>query len=284
VATKFQRLQLIWSQLVDQLKMPLAPGKIVPYPRLRNFVVDVLAEGRRKKIAHLMLEADIGPMRERLAEHRRAGLGWVSITSYVAKSFACAIDDDKHMQAYRLGKSRIVLFDDVDLTFMVEREWEGEPLPVFCIVRAAQRKTAHEIHRELQAAKETPLGTDGPMNALEMQFFLLPSFLRRALWFFVRRNPYWFKDLIGTAGVTSMGMFTSGVAVGVGITPMTVTLCIGSIEKKLALVDGQAIEREVMHMLLSVDHEIIDGAPLARFAERFNKILLDGRALTACAA
>jgi pyruvate/2-oxoglutarate dehydrogenase complex dihydrolipoamide acyltransferase (E2) component len=121
------------------------------------------------------------------------------------------------------------------------------------------------------------------MNALEMQFFLLPSFLRRALWFFVRRNPYWFKDLVGTAGVTSMGMFTSGVAVGVGITPMTVTLCIGSIEKKLALVDGQAIEREVIHLNISVDHEIIDGAPLARFAERLNKILLDGRALTGCA-
>jgi hypothetical protein len=199
VATKLQRLQLIWSQLVDQLKMPLAPGKIVPYPRLRNFVLDVLAEGGRKKIAHVMLEADIGPMRERLAEHRRAGLGPVSITSYVAKSFACAIDDDKRIQAYRLGKSRLVVFDDIDLTFMVEREWEGEPLLVFSIVRAAQRKTAQEIHRELQAAKETPLGTDGPMNALEMQFFLLPSFPRRALWFFVRRNPYWFKDLVGTA-------------------------------------------------------------------------------------
>src|SRR5262249_12918106 len=146
VATKFQRPQLIWSQLVDQLKMPLAPGKIVRYPRLRNFVLDVLAEGRRKKIAHLMLEADIGPMRERLAQHQRAGLGPVSITSYVAKSFACAIDDDKCMQAYRLGKSRLVVFDDVDLTFMVEREWEGEPLLVFSIVRAAQRKTAQEIH------------------------------------------------------------------------------------------------------------------------------------------
>ena len=84
-------------------------------------------------------------------------------------------------------------------------------------------------------------------------------------------------------GVRAVVAVTSGVAVGVGITPMTVTLCIGSIEKKLALVDGQAIEREVIHLILSVDHEIIDGAPLARFAERLNKILLDGRALTACA-
>jgi hypothetical protein len=274
-------LRLIWSQLVDQMKMARAPGTIVPYPRIRNFVLDVLAEGRRKKIIHLMLEADVGSLRERLAEHRRRGAEAISITSYVAKSFACAINDDKRMQAYRLGKSRLVVFDDVDLVFMVEREWEGEPLPVFSIVRAAQRKATHEIHHELQVARGAPLGTDGPMNALEMQFFLLPSFLRTALWFFVRRNPYWFKDLAGTAAVTSMGMFTSGATVVVPITPMTVSLCIGSIEKKLALADGQVIERDVIHLNISIDHDVIDGAPLARFAERLKKILLDGRALTA---
>jgi 2-oxoacid dehydrogenase/acyltransferase catalytic subunit len=276
------RLRLVWSQLLDQMKMPPAPGRILPYPRLRNFVLDVLAEGRRKKIAHLVLEADIGPMRERLAERRRQAMEPVSITSYVAKSFACAIAEDKRMQAYRRGRSRLVVFDDVDLAFMVEREWEGEPIPIFAIVRAAQRKTAHEIHRELQAARETPLGTRGPMNALEMQFFLLPTFLRKALWFMIRRNPYWFKDVAGTAAVTSMGMFTSGATVGVPITPMTVTLCIGSIEKKLALVDGRVAEREVIHLNISIDHDIIDGAPLVRFAERLKKILLDGRALTAC--
>ena len=252
--------------------MPPAAGKIVIYPRIRNFVRDVLAEGRRKNIAHLTLEADIGWMRERLAEHRRRSAEPVSITSYVAKSFACAIDEDKRMQAYRLGKSRLVLFDDVDLVFMIEREWESEPIPVFSIVRAAQRKATHEIHRELQMAKEAPLGTDGPMNALKMQFFLLPSSLRRVLWFFVRRNPYWFKDVAGTAMVSSMGMFTSGASVGVPITPMTLSLCIGSIEKKLALLDGQVVEREALHLNISIDHDIIDGAPLVRFTERFKKI------------
>jgi hypothetical protein len=255
----FSRLRLILAQLLDQLKMPPAAGKIVIYRRIRNFVRDVLAEGRRKNIAHLTLEADIGSMRERLAEHRRRSAEPVSITSYVAKSFACAIDEDKRMQAYRLGKSRLVLFDDVDLVFMIEREWESEPIPVFSIVRAAQRKATHEIHRELQMAKEAPLGTDGPMNALEN----------------------WFKDVAGTAMVSSMGMFTSGASVGVPITPMTLSLCIGSIEKKLALLDGQVVEREALHLNISIDHDIVDGAPLVRFAERFKKILLDGRALPA---
>jgi hypothetical protein len=194
------RLRLVWSQLIEQLRMPPAPGKIVPYPKLRNFVLDVLAEGRRKQIAHVLLEADVGGLKEQLAELRERGGEPVSVTSYIAKSFASAIADDKRMQAYRLGRSRLVVFDDVDLAFMIEREWEGEAIPVFYLLRAAQQKTVHDIHRELRAARETPLGTHGPMSALEMQFFLLPRFLRKALWFFIRRNPYWFKDLAGNRG------------------------------------------------------------------------------------
>jgi pyruvate/2-oxoglutarate dehydrogenase complex dihydrolipoamide acyltransferase (E2) component len=103
------------------------------------------------------------------------------------------------------------------------------------------------------------------------------------MWFFVRRNPYWFKDLAGTAGVTSMGMFASGAAVGVPITPMTLTLTIGAIEKKLALRAGQAVEHDVVHLNLSADHGIIDGAPLMRFAERFKQILADRTALMSSA-
>jgi pyruvate/2-oxoglutarate dehydrogenase complex dihydrolipoamide acyltransferase (E2) component len=61
---------------------------------------------------------------------------------------------------------------------------------------------------------------------------------------------------------------------------MTLTLTIGTIERKLALRDGQAVERDVIHLNLSVDHDIIDGAPLMRFAERFRQILLDRTALT----
>jgi len=272
-------MRLVLSQLIDQLKMPHAPGKTQPYPRLRNFLLDALAEGKRKHIAHVMLEADIGGIKERLAERRQRGEAPVSMTSYIAKSFASAIETDKRMQAYRLGQSRLVVFDDVDFAFMIEREWKGEPIPVFYIVRAAQRKSASDIHRELQAARETPLGTDGPMNALEMQFFLLPRFLRKAVWFVIRRNPYWFKDVAGTAAVTSMGMYTAGAAVGIPITPMTLTLTIGTIEKKPALHDGQVVERDVVHLVLSVDHDIVDGAPLMRFAERLKQLLRDGTAL-----
>jgi hypothetical protein len=281
--TTNSRFRLIVSQLLDQLRMPNAPGMIHPYPRLRNFILDVMAEGRRKSICHVLVEADLSGVKERLAEHRHRTGESVSITSYVAASYVGAIAADKSVQAYRTGRSKLVVFDDIDLTFMIERDWEGTALPVFHIVRAAQTKRAHQIHAELQASREAPLGMHGPMNALEMLFFRLPRPLRKSLWFFVRRNPYWFKDLAGTVGIASMGMFTAGAAAGIPITPMTLTLTIGGIEAKLALQDGKVVEREVIHLNLSVDHDIIDGAPLMRFADRLKTILREGTALAPAA-
>jgi pyruvate/2-oxoglutarate dehydrogenase complex dihydrolipoamide acyltransferase (E2) component len=104
------------------------------------------------------------------------------------------------------------------------------------------------------------------------------------LWFFVRRNPYWFKDLAGTVGVTSVGMYTKGAAIGVPITPMTITLSVGTMDKKLMLQDGQPVERDIVHLNLSFDHGVIDGAPVMRFAERFKQIMLNREALKPPAA
>jgi pyruvate/2-oxoglutarate dehydrogenase complex dihydrolipoamide acyltransferase (E2) component len=76
-----------------------------------------------------------------------------------------------------------------------------------------------------------------------------------------------------------MGMYTSGAALGLPITPMTLTLTIGTMEKRPVLQDGQVVEHDIVHLSLSVDHDIIDGAPLMRFAERFKDILLNRTAL-----
>src|SRR5260370_8374708 len=87
------RLRLVLSQLIDQLRMPPAPGTTIPYPKLRNFVLDVLAEGRRKQIAHVLFEADVGGIKEQLPDLRRRG-GPGSLPTYSPKTFASPIPDN----------------------------------------------------------------------------------------------------------------------------------------------------------------------------------------------
>lgn len=272
----FTRCSLALSQLVQLWGQPPAPATYRTYPRLRNFILDVMAEGRRKNIINLLFEADITAVRRQLTRHGEKTGERVSLTTFIAKSLACAIDEDKLMHAYRHGKSKLVLFDDVDLSVMVERDIEDGRLPVAQIVRGANRKGMDDINRELQAAKASPLGEDGPMSALEKYFFELPSPLRKVVWFFIRRDPYLFKQVAGTVGVTSMGMHASGQAVLIPITPMTLTLSIGSIGTRLVPENGALAEREFIQLNLGADHDIIDGAPLLRFADRLKKKLETG--------
>lgn len=269
------RLLALASQLWALLRQPPAASTQLPYPKLRNFVLDVMAEGRRKNTINLLFEAEVAPMRQHLTSCDKR----ISLTSYIAKSLACAVDENKAMHAYRRGKSRLTVFDDIDLSVMVERDIEGGALPVNYIVRAANRKGAAQIHQELQGAKTAALGGQGPMSAVEKQFFELPRPLRSIVWFFIRRDPVMFKQLVGTVGITSMGMHAQGAAVVLPITPMTLTLSIGSIGKKLALEGGVPVEREFIQLNLGADHDVIDGAPLMRFASRFKEMLASGCAL-----
>ena len=263
------------DQLRRQLRTPRAAGREYDFPPIRNFILDLMAEGRRKNIVHLFFQADITDL---LSKSAAGTLNGASVTSVVASSLAREVEQFRDFNAYRVGKSRMVVFNDVDLSFTVEREVDGAVLPVPYIVRAANRKSAEQIHRELQAAKVAPIGAAGPMSALEKAFFLLPRFIRRIVWFFIRRDPWIFKQLAGTVGVTSIGMFAPGAVVGQPITPMTLTLCIGSTEKKVVMRDGVPVERAFIHLNLSVDHDIIDGGPLMRFVEALRKRLGEGGA------
>jgi hypothetical protein len=46
-------------------------------------------------------------------------------------------------------------------------------------------------------------------------------------------------------------MHTAGTAVGLPITPVTLTLTVGTIEKGLARENGEIVERDIIHMYLS---------------------------------
>ena len=261
------------AQLRALVKSPPAPARVTDFPPIRSGVIDLMMEGRRKNIINLVLQAELP---NALARGEADTAGEASITSVVAFALAKTVGEFKEFNAYRRGRSQLVVFDDVDLCFTVEREVDGAILPILFVVRSANRKTAVDIHRELQAAKVAPVGVTGPMTALEKRFLLMPRVVRSIVWFLIRRNPYLFKRLFGTVGVTSMGMFATGAAVVQPITPMTLTLSIGAIEKKIVMQDGAATERAFIHLNIGADHDIIDGAPLMRFAEALRARLQAG--------
>ena len=84
---------------------------------------------------------------------------------------------------------------------------------------------------------------------------------------------------MGSVGVTSVGMFSKGGLTLLPLSPLTLTLSIGAIEQKLERHGDAVVTRDGIALCLIADHDIIDGAPLARFAEDLRARIADPQAL-----
>jgi pyruvate/2-oxoglutarate dehydrogenase complex dihydrolipoamide acyltransferase (E2) component len=107
----------------------------------------------------------------------------------------------------------------------------------------------------------------------------LPGFVRRLVW----RLPLWFprrwKDMAGTVAVTSVGMFGRGGGWAVSPTNYTLQVTIGGISRKPRLVDGELTTREFLDLTVTFDHDVVDGAPAARFVQRVGDLVENAHGL-----
>ena len=80
--------------------------------------------------------------------------------------------------------------------------------------------------------------------------------------------------------VSSVGMF--GIGSGWGLNSgsiFTTNILLGGISEKPAVVDGQVAVSEFLNLTVGMDHDIIDGAPAARFITRFKNLIEDAYGL-----
>ena len=84
----------------------------------------------------------------------------------------------------------------------------------------------------------------------------------------------------GKIAVTAVGMHGSGALWFVPLNAGTVAVTVGSIVERLRRV-GEVIEsRHMLCLTLSFDHDIVDGAPAARFSKRLAELLSSGEAIS----
>jgi pyruvate/2-oxoglutarate dehydrogenase complex dihydrolipoamide acyltransferase (E2) component len=255
---------------------------VEPFSNMRRQQIDWLELTRRQHTIHALLEVDVTDARQSIREYRSKTGEPLSFTAFVVWCVAQAVNADKRMHAYREGRNRLVLFDDVDVAVLVERTVEGTPLPVPFIIRAANKKEPAEIHHEIRMAQreEAPPALAG-VRWLPV-WLLLPGFLRRFVWATLLGNPHW-RRMTGTVLVTAVGMFGQGPAWGIPLTNYTLCVTIGGLARKPGVVrdrDSRREERievrEYLSLTLSMDHDIIDGAPAARFATHLKRLIEGG--------
>ncbi len=70
---------------------------------------------------------------------------------------------------------------------------------------------------------------------------------------------------MGTAVVTSVGFRSEWPGWAVPLSVYSVSLAVGTVAPKPWAVEGHVEVREVLHAALDIDHDVMDGAPAARF-------------------
>jgi pyruvate/2-oxoglutarate dehydrogenase complex dihydrolipoamide acyltransferase (E2) component len=244
---------------------------LLPFPAERRAVVDAGRMGVGRPVINGLLEIDITRAREIFRAHKaRTGEG-LSFTAFIVACLGHAVDQNRRVQAYRDLLGRLVVFDEVDVVTLVEPAAGRVAIPH--IIRAANRKSFREIHAEIRQVQARPEGSAqrGPLARLGVY---APSFARRLFYWAMRHNPHWMKRLGGTVVVTSVGMFGQGSGWGIGFLPMhTLGLTVGGIAEKPGVVEGRIEIREYLCLTVSFDHDLVDGAPGARFANRLKELL-----------
>jgi hypothetical protein len=262
------------------MRRQVTHARILPYAKYRRFTAAAYQSVRHKQMIHGLLEVDVTRSRAVLRAHKSSSGESLSFTAFLALCLAKAVDEHKVVQALRKGGKRLVVFDDVDVYTVIEHDAAGEKYIIPYILRAANRKTLHELHHEIRVAESmdvTNVVERSPLRYLP-SILLGPSF--RAFTWMARRYPRLWKDTAGTVGISTVGMFGNGAGWGIpAATPTPLMLTVGGIGAKLVATPGRITSREYLSLTLSVDHDIIDGAPAARFAARLKELIESGYGL-----
>jgi pyruvate/2-oxoglutarate dehydrogenase complex dihydrolipoamide acyltransferase (E2) component len=66
---------------------------------------------------------------------------------------------------------------------------------------------------------------------------------------------------------------------GISTTPHSLSVFVGGIARKPAVVDGRIEPRDLLALTVLFDHDVIDGAPATRFVRRLVELIESGYGL-----
>jgi pyruvate/2-oxoglutarate dehydrogenase complex dihydrolipoamide acyltransferase (E2) component len=251
-------------------------AETAPFPQSRRLIVDIGRATRSRRTISGFLEVDVTDARRRLLEHETAIGQEMSLTAYIATCVGRAVAADRQVHAVRDLRGRLVQFDDIDINVSVEVQVEDRPFPMNHVIRAADKRSVPDISDEIHRIKRHPDQSPTLRLVGATRWFLsLPSILRMWAFRLVYRLPHRQKALAGTVGLTAVGMFGRGGGWGTGFQVHPLNIVVGGIAVKPGFTDGEVTPRDHLHLTLSFDHDIVDGAPAARFASHLRDLIED---------
>jgi len=227
-----------------------------------------------------LVEVDVTEARKFISENEAKTGEKLSFTGWVVKCVAQAVSEHREVQAMKRGKKKLIVFDDVDVGMIIERQVKSERFATSYCVRKANEKTFRQIHDEIRQAQKgeiTGESTSGEKPPVSARLFShLPDLLRKLYWRKIRMDPFLRKRLMGTVAVTAVGMFGKGGGWAIPIGLHSVVFALGGISTKPRNYANPAELGEFLNMTVMFDEEVSLGAPATRFLARLSEFMQSG--------
>jgi pyruvate/2-oxoglutarate dehydrogenase complex dihydrolipoamide acyltransferase (E2) component len=234
--------------------------KIVPHSFLRKAVSASASVTKRKNTIHFMTEVDVTNVIQEIERQKQSSIP-VSITTYLTKAFALTVKKHKWMNSF-ISRGKQIYLDDIIISILMEREIDGVSVPEPMVVNNADKKSPWEISKEIKKAKEKSKNGKS-LGDLSNAWYLklIPGWLLKT---FVRLADKNIKMGIkfGKLAITSIGMFSKKPVWVIPHGSATILLSVGTITSA-----NENDEIKKIHLTVSFDHDVVDGAPAARFIE-----------------
>lgn len=256
--------------------------KTETFPISRISTIDIGAAGLKKHHIKALIELDVTEARKMIHEKKKLSEK-ISFNSWLIKCISHAVGEFPQIHGVRKGKRNVVVFDDIDISVMIEREINGKKVPLPYVIRKANEKSISDIYDEIRNGQDQLINGEGDnvlgekKNDFLMKFYYsMPGFIRRTIWKSILRNPFSIKQNMGTVMITSVGMIgkINGWVIPVSVHPLC--FAIGSIVKKPGVIDDRIEIREYLYVTVLVDHDIVDGAPAVRALSKLTKLVESG--------
>jgi pyruvate/2-oxoglutarate dehydrogenase complex dihydrolipoamide acyltransferase (E2) component len=235
---------------------------VLPFPSSRRAVTAAVRAGRRIMPMHGLVEVDVTEARRLLADHEAP----LSTTAFVIAAVARAVAAHPEVHAYRNWRGRLVRHRHVDVQTIVEVPTAQGPFGLVHVVRDADIRGVADISIELSGVKAdmTSTATGRALQRLAPSAGRVPGVFP-AMYAVMSRSvrAHW---LAGTVQVTAVGMFAGGS--GFAIAPPTLastSVVVGGLSRRPRVVGDEIAVRDVLDLTVTIDHNVVDGAPATRF-------------------
>lgn len=240
-----------------------------PFPAARRIVTGSIRAGRRMAPIHGLIPVDVTEARRRMAAMSPPP----SLTAYVVACVARAAAQHPEAHAYRDWRGRLVVTHHVDVGMLVETPTDAGPLPVGHVVRDADVRSVAEISAEVRGVHARPDSGSGNRSLTRLSMTTrIPGAM--PLFFRTMQRSVWLHRASGTVSVSSVGMFGRGSGFAVAAPAvLTLNVFVGGLSERPWAVDGRVDVREVLDLTVTVDHNVVDGAPAARFVASMRELV-----------